>query len=586
LAGIRKTIIVPLAILILAGASTVTATLLWWSDTRDTARRSMALRAIEQQYATTFADERRLLESTLEGIASRSDLPLLFLAGDRDGLYAAAAPLYARLNEKFDVTHFYFTGIDRVNFLRAHKKGRHGDVIDRRTTLIAHDTGETGAGLEIGPLGTFTLRVVIPWEYEGRRIGYLELGKEIDALLTDLRVTAAYEVLPFIDKNLIDRKEWEEGMRMLGHKPAWDRYRDYVLAASLPQSSNPFLQYAIKDVDPEAPDEFFKETQAINNHHVDVFRLLIRDVGGNPVARVILFNDVTEPTLLRRNIIIVAIGASLVAAVIILSLFWKFLGRVETRIANTERLLVEAKEDAERSNEAKSRFLSNMTHELRTPLNAILGFSEVIKRQVFGPVSPPKYREYIDDIHASGQHLLDLVNDILDISKFDSGNMTLHLEPFDVSEMTRECVEMLRPRAETQRIKLICAPPGDAPILLADRRAIKQCVINLLANAVKFTPADGRVTLSCSATPQWYVIAVSDTGIGIPQDEIPKLAEPFIQVERYRTARIQEGTGLGLALTRRLIEMHGGTMLIESVEGAGTTVSLRIPRAPCPVPAV
>ena len=243
---------------------------------------------------------------------------------------------------------------------------------------------------------------------------------------------------------------------------------------------------------------------------------------------------------------------------------------------------------AEGANSAKSEFLANMSHELRTPLNAINGFSEMMVGEMFGPLGDRRYREYAQDILTSGQHLLALINDILDMSKIEAGKMNLHLETVDVGELAEEAVRLMRNRAETAGLSVGVAVPADLPTLEADFRGLKQILLNLLSNAIKFTPQGGRVTVRAaeveSATGPAIRIGVSDTGIGIAPEDLGRLARPFEQIETQHS-KTQQGTGLGLALTKALVELHDGVLTIESQPGLGTTVSFTLPVRPATAPA-
>jgi len=230
---------------------------------------------------------------------------------------------------------------------------------------------------------------------------------------------------------------------------------------------------------------------------------------------------------------------------------------------------------AEEANRSKSEFLANMSHELRTPLNAINGFSEIMAGEMFGPLGDERYKGYVTDILSSGQHLLLLINDILDMSKIEAGKMQLQPEAIRPDELIEQCVRIMRARAEEKSIELI-VEAGPLPEIEADPRALKQIMLNLMANAVKFTPDGGQVKVRGFDAADGVVLQVADTGIGIPAEQLPRLGRPFEQIES-QIAKSHQGSGLGLALSKSLIELHGGTLRIDSVLGKGTTVSFTLP---------
>ena len=252
------------------------------------------------------------------------------------------------------------------------------------------------------------------------------------------------------------------------------------------------------------------------------------------------------------------------------------LERSESTAAELAKSLKSEKQKAERSANSKSAFLANMSHELRTPLNAINGFSEILVDEMYGPLGDERYKEYAQDILASGKHLLDMITDILDMAKIEAGKMTVDLHPIDIVDPVDAAVRMIRRRAEEKEINLKLVANSDLPPVEADHRAIRQMILNLVSNAIKFTDKGGEIRVTVDQKGPNLRIAVRDNGIGIPADALPRLGEPFEQVSDTRDRNF-DGTGLGLALTKSFAEMHGGRLTIASEEGRGTQVSFFLP---------
>jgi len=238
-----------------------------------------------------------------------------------------------------------------------------------------------------------------------------------------------------------------------------------------------------------------------------------------------------------------------------------------------------AEKRAHAASRAKSEFLASLSHELRTPLNAVIGFSEMMMMEVWGALGSERYKTYAGDIHAAGKHLLSLINEVLDLSKVEAGRFELHDEVVALREVVPQCLSLLSERAEKGGLTLVAEMPDGLPALRADARVLRQILLNLLSNAVKFTRPGGRITTSARLDGDgWLALAVADTGIGIDPQNFDRVLEPFGQVDSEQ-ARLHSGqsTGLGLPLTRRFVELHGGRLILESTPGQGTTVTARFP---------
>jgi signal transduction histidine kinase len=343
-------------------------------------------------------------------------------------------------------------------------------------------------------------------------------------------------------------------------------------------------QRTLRDIEPligsiEAGDR--AAYQAIHDR-LDVFSLPLHNVVRNT------FHETDQAAVFRNRelgdaylfLIVSLVGVLFSGAVLIV-----FLVRQVRKATLAEAAALEARQFAEAASRAKGDFLANMSHELRTPLNAIIGFAEVIRCRTFGTIGNPRYEEYIDDIHASGNHLLGVIGDILDMAKIEARKLELDEEALDLRETVDAVVRLVRPHAAEAKLTLRAEVPLDFPRLHGDKRLVRQMILNLLANAIKFTPPGGAVTIDALLEGDGRtVVRVRDTGIGMAQHEIEKALSPYGQASP-KTREACRGTGLGLPLVKAFAELHGGSLHVQSAPGCGTLVFVRFPATRAVTPA-
>ena len=316
-----------------------------------------------------------------------------------------------------------------------------------------------------------------------------------------------------------------------------------------------------------------------------------RRVAGYPLM-VSIGLDYNERLKLWWNQAKTIVSLSAIATLLLGGLVFYLIKQIDRRVARDMELAEERRklgiangeltasmERAEVANHTKTLFLANMSHELRTPLNAIIGFSEIIKDQIMGPIGKTVYADYARDIQGAGEHLLEIINNLLDISKIEAGKTEISEDLLDTADIVRASVAALRVQAAGKKIALVTDIPPETPFIRGDALRLRQVLINLLSNAGKFTPEGGCVTVSvASDTGRGVVFTVADTGIGMSRDEIEVALEPFSQIENALVKKY-EGTGLGLPLAQRLVELHGGGLIIDSAKGVGPTIRVQLPHA-------
>lgn len=578
--GIKRAVLIPLIVALIGLAVGFAAVLTLTRERlyeRDLAHATTTFRSLLDSRIETAG---RLMETAYAAVLSDTKINSAFGRRDPGALLRAAEPLYKRLSTEHRISHFYFMDGDGRIILRVHAPSRFGDVADRATFRRARETDAPSRGIELGPLGTLTLRLVAPVHDRGYRLGFVEFGIEMEDLVGDMRDDRKGSTYLFVYKDLLERTDWEAGVRLSERKVKWDEFPGVVQAgmagdAGLPSALHPVVT-GLRPGEKRGTTSF----QVENEDRLFLAALLpVEDVSGWEVGKVVVTVDVSPVRqAFHRDLVSIVAATFLVGLVLVSFVHW-LLDRVQKRLAQAEAQLVETARVAQAASEAKTMFLAMVSHELRTPLNAIIGFSEMMKTEMLGPMENKAYKEYVGDIHRSGTDLLRLINDILDITRLEGGHIELHPQPVNPREVAESCIRSVSGRARREGISVSAELPSGLPPVLADELRLKQVLLNLLTNAIKFTSVGGSVQLSAEVEGEVLAFRVADTGIGMDPEDVPKVLDPFVQLADQMT-RPHEGAGLGLPLTKNLVELHGGSLEIETAPGKGTTVTARFPLAP------
>lgn len=547
------------------------------------------------------------MDHAMLSITENPSILTAFKARDEQALLKSTEQLFKRLEKDHRISHFYFVLPDRTTLLRIHQPDRKGDTIDRPSMLEASRTGKRASGIEMGPLGTFTLRVVKPWYDKGQLVGYLELGQEMDHLLNEMRPRSGTQFVWMVNKKLVDRTVWEERHANKGTRYHWNQFADEIVAATTLD---------------RIPDELAKNTDLLISGKTG--RLArINIAGTSSLYSVVPMDqwsqageghlgvlvDTSDIEQMFRTTSLKVLGCILVVIVGSALLYYRVLGRVERMVVAaldhleesvdlrttelsetnktlesevaerklTEMKLLQARREADEASRAKSEFVAGMSHELRTPLNAVLGFAQVLQVDANNPLSE-KQNQRVGYILGAGNHLLELINEVLDLAKVEAGQLDFALETVDVNEVLADCVALTVPLARTRGIRIADEVSGGPSIeLYADPLRFKQALINLLSNAVKYNKDQGEIVISGQPVERGAIrISISDTGIGIAEKDQHNVFQMFHRLG-VQSGMAIEGTGIGLASTKALIEKMDGKIGFTSKEGVGSTFWIELP---------
>jgi signal transduction histidine kinase len=567
----------------------------------------------------------RLLRGIADCLQRDGELLRYWRAGDRSALLAYSKPYFDELRSRYQITHLYFHRPDQVCFLRVHDPNRYGDRIDRVTMERAAKEDDSSWGLELGPLGTFALRVVHPWKVQDELVGYIELGEEIDRIVTMVKQVLDVELVVAADKSYLDRSAWEEGMRMLGRRANWDLLPALVVNDHTfgPTVSQP-LVCAVLSAE-RGEDKLFEQTIEGKRYRGGI--IVLSDAADRPVGRVVVLCDIGAEKASLRLLLFMLLDLSAVVAVAIAVLFGRFIRDIERRLTavyadlrteiqkrtsaeeelrqhrdNLEDLVGQRTVELETANQHLSQeitervaaqnslrdlneelqntvarldvansdlknFLRVAAHDLKAPIRAVGTLVDWIRDDCEDKISESG-KAYLDLLLNRAQRLSRHIDRILEYSEISSG--TGPARRVDLNGLVREVIATLpRPQGITVVVE------NELPTLMADRTRMAQIFENLLSNAVRYMDRPtGVVRVGCTAGRSGWTFHVSDTGPGIEEKFFSKIFQMFQTLSPRDEV---EATGMGLPIVKRIVELYGGTIWVESAVGRGSTFFFTLP---------
>jgi signal transduction histidine kinase len=569
---VKARFIAPLA-LVLVFIMGVFATAALWVEAdirdQDIAERTAA---VEKLFLQKLDKDTNLMIATMRAMMTNPSIERAFRDLDRPALAQQLGPLFANLRDKHHITHLYFTGPDLINLYRFHSPDEFGDEIDRLTTIKAKDSQDAVHGLELGALGTLTLRLVMPWRSNGGVIGYLEIGEEVEHLLSEIRESLSVDMLVLVDKRMVSLLQWQRGQNLMKRTGSWDRFASH---AALAQTTDR-LPAALDD--PTLRNLLAGRTAEIDDRgrSLHLAAVPLRDAGQRHIGDLVVIRDISALKSTFNWSILAVTAISLLSAIGVLGVFYLALDRVERdyrRQHDLEHQLLRFNAEYGRILQleklsALGTMVGSIAHQLNNPLVGVVNLAQLAERGVDDPV---RTRELLGEIRSAGEDCRTFVKRMLAFSKvscFDS-------KPTPMADLIDDTVLLFR-QTENQHLPVELKLPDEAVVLTIDPILIRHALFNLLVNAAQATTNDGAIVISLEreddpvrGIPGW-TLAVSDHGHGMPPEVMEKIFVPFFTTH-------SDGTGLGLPVVQHVTLLHDGQVNVSSEPGRGTRIAIWLP---------
>ncbi|MFA4968686.1 MAG: ATP-binding protein [Sulfuritalea sp.] len=571
---VKVRFMVPLAVVLVFIMGVFAAAALWVEDDvrdQDIAERTAA---VEKLFVQKLEKDTNLMAATMRAMMTNQSIERAFRDLDRPALSRELSPLFASLRDKNHITHLYFTGPDLINLYRFHSPDEFGDEIDRLTTIKARDKQDAVHGLELGSLGTLTLRLVMPWLRDGRVIGYLEIGEEIEHLIGEIRESLSVDMLVLVDKRMVLPEQWQRGQTLMKREGNWERFTNYVALAQttdrLPAAlDDPTLQSLLAGRTAEIEDR---------GRSLHLSTVPLKDAGQRHIGDLVVIRDITALETTFQWSIAAVTAISLLSAIGVLGVFYLALDRVERdyrRQHDLEHQLLRFNAEYGRILQleklsALGTMVGSIAHQLNNPLVGVVNLAQLAERGVDDPV---RTRELLGEIRSAGEDCRAFVKRMLAFSKVSS----FESKPTPMAALIEDTVLLFR-QTENKSLPVEVKLPDEPVVLTIDPILIRHALFNLLVNAAQATTNDAAIVITLEreddparGVPGWS-LAVSDRGRGMPPEVMKDIFVPF-----YTTH--SDGTGLGLPVVQHVALLHNGQVNVSSKPGHGTRIAIWLPHS-------